>query len=628
MLKCLTFICFSMGLAVTGSSHTIGVPIVIHGGITSFPKLVGDTPVCPIIYTVGGGGTYCGPTGYITLSDSQIGASYTLLNNGVNTGISQSSPDGGGLGFTGIATSGTYTIQANLSGCLKMMSGSAVVSINPEPGVPIVNDLNICSGTPTILSGTPGSNGNTIQWYNSSWTYLGTGTSFTASNQSTAATYYARSYNTSTTCLSTTYGTINTTIVQPPTAWPIGGGSACTGSSMPSVILKCVGAPPYTIVYSNGTSNTTVSNNSSYTITNPAVGTYSLVSVQDNSGCYATSLGGSVNVSALPLPTGTTSGGGAVCLGNAMPTVGFNFTGATPFQFSYTDGTTTFGPTSVSGTSYSKTSAPAGSYRITALSDNNGCSANNLPTATTNVVVNPLPPQPFDASVAGWTLGTGSVLLSALATQPGDILHWYASVSGGTSLQTGSNYTASGVNSDLTFYVDETDALGCISNRTGILAKYFAAISPNSVRQEAIRTGGITQDNQISALTTSQKTTKISFMDGLSRTNQVQGLQTSPSGKDVIQPIQYDQYGRSPKAFLPYTKTSAGGIFSTTFSADQLSFYNAPSDKVADDSAPFSIAAYEDSPLGRMKEQGGAGAAWVDAQGPSDSALYRVSTNR
>lgn len=112
----------------------------------------------PTQYTVGGGGTSCGNIpGDVTLSNSQTGYTYELYLNGTQTGYVLAGFSGSSLNFTGITTSGTYTIFGYYTpqpGCGRLMTGSAVYTINPIPAVSISVSPTpaSCDGDPVTLT--------------------------------------------------------------------------------------------------------------------------------------------------------------------------------------------------------------------------------------------------------------------------------------------------------------------------------------------------------------------------------------------------------------------------------------------------------------------------------------------
>ncbi|MER0442923.1 hypothetical protein ABR854_25805, partial [Emticicia sp. W12TSBA100-4] len=93
-----------------------------------------------------------------------------------------------------------------------------------------------------------------------------------------------------------------------------------------------------------------------------------------------------------------------------------------------------------------------GIYTVTVTSSA-GCSA----TATASVVVNIIPAAP--TSVGGNRCGTGSVTMTASGCSGGTI-SWYSSLTGGTALVTGTNYTTPSISTTTTYYL-ECSLNGC-----------------------------------------------------------------------------------------------------------------------------------------------------------------------
>jgi len=83
----------------------------------------------------------------------------------------------------------------------------------------------------------------------------------------------------------------------------------------------------------------------------------------------------------------------------------------------------------------------------------------------------------------------------------------------------------------------------------------------------------------------------------------------SPSEKDIVQPIVYDQSGLESVKYLPYVKTKSDGCFAAEAVADQSSFYQ-NINRVAHDTAPYSVTVFEKNPLNRVLKQGAPGVAW------------------
>jgi len=106
----------------------------------------------------------------------------------------------------------------------------------------------------------------------------------------------------------------------------------------------------------------------------------------------------------------------------------------------------------------------------------------------------------------------------------------------------------------------------------------------------------------------------VDYFDGLGRPVQSISIKGSPAGKDIIQPIVYDQYGREAIKYLPYTadQSISGTIGERIGYNDVLnqqeSFYNVlyPSEGLY----AKGETKFDSSPLNRIMEQGSPGLPW------------------
>ncbi|HRY33874.1 MAG TPA: hypothetical protein P5531_12980, partial [Bacteroidales bacterium] len=89
----------------------------------------------PIAFDVSGGGDICpGGQADVSLSGSEAGVTYTLLFEGISTGLSLAGT-GNPITFTGLQDAGTYTVEGtNICGTTPM-NGQAVISLLPLPAV-------------------------------------------------------------------------------------------------------------------------------------------------------------------------------------------------------------------------------------------------------------------------------------------------------------------------------------------------------------------------------------------------------------------------------------------------------------------------------------------------------------
>ncbi|MBW7674751.1 DUF6443 domain-containing protein [Chryseobacterium chendengshani] len=110
-------------------------------------------------------------------------------------------------------------------------------------------------------------------------------------------------------------------------------------------------------------------------------------------------------------------------------------------------------------------------------------------------------------------------------------------------------------------------------------------------------------------VTTSSSTAKqiqaVQYFDGLGRPKQVVNVKASPLGKDVVTHIEYDQFGRQAKDYLPVPQsgTQYGGIYTSPLSNASTQY---GSEKI------YAEKILESSPLDRIQQQIQVGTAWAN----------------
>lgn len=115
------------------------------------------------------------------------------------------------------------------------------------------------------------------------------------------------------------------------------------------------------------------------------------------------------------------------------------------------------------------------------------------------------------------------------------------------------------------------------------------------------------------------------YFDGLGRSSQNISVGASPSQKDIIQIIDYDEFGREKEKFMPFTAESSGGFMAQT-EAKELNkdfyhgFFQDEEDKFT------AITDFEPSPLNRPLRQGSPGLDWQLEQGHVQTFSYETNS--
>jgi RHS repeat-associated protein len=113
--------------------------------------------------------------------------------------------------------------------------------------------------------------------------------------------------------------------------------------------------------------------------------------------------------------------------------------------------------------------------------------------------------------------------------------------------------------------------------------------------------------------TTCEVIKSVEYFDGLGRPIQVVKTKASQLGKDIVQIMSYDEFGREDKSYLPYASMSGpndGSFKSSAMNAQYDFYYPAPLSGITPNAFAYAKKVFEQSPLNRIIEQGGEGAVW------------------
>lgn len=289
-------------------------------------------------------------------------------------------------------------------------------------------------------------------------------------------------------------------------------------------------------------------------------------------------------------------------------------------------------------TSSTYTVTEGGVYTV-AIS-NSGCAAGPA-TAPVTIAINQLPTAGISPSVITVTRPNNSVTISGTASDPdGSVAStvWTQSSGPNTATLSGTNTLVLNVSNlvvgTYTFKLTVTDDTGESVTATVTVNAVYPPNNYNWIKETVVQVPGQTTDAQVTALTVpqKQKTEMWQYFDGLGRPMQTVSTQASPLLADVVTPIAYDALGREAVKYLPYVSGNTGSYkdnflpashanYATTSNA-QYQFYQNTA-KVSIDAKPYAETRFEPSPLNRVLEQGGPGAAWQ----PDVSDSY-TSTDR
>jgi RHS repeat-associated protein len=94
----------------------------------------------------------------------------------------------------------------------------------------------------------------------------------------------------------------------------------------------------------------------------------------------------------------------------------------------------------------------------------------------------------------------------------------------------------------------------------------------------------------------------VTYLDGIGRPTHKIAVEASPNGNDIVQPIVYDNMGRSSTSYLPYTVNNEGKSIDNPSGKSEVFYNNVPAG-VTGDTKTTAFTDYEKSPIGRVLSQ-------------------------
>lgn len=326
------------GVSPYSVTYNNGGPPVVVNGITSSPYVFTVTPVAASTYTV-----------------TNVSASCAGTVNGSTAVVPESPPDA--------IISGTQTT------CI---SAGAVLTVN-------------FTGTgPFSLVYSDGANNYTLN------NITANPHTWTVNPGSTQKTYQLVSLTGA--CSGTVSGSAVVDVQARPVAVLSTPSGLCTGSTT-QFSVQLSGTGPWDVTYTDGTNNYSengiVSSPYAWTVSPSATTTWQLVSVVDQF-CSGNVLANPAVVYVSPAPSVTFSGNATIC-GGGSTNLSISPSGAAPFTFIYTDGTTNYSITGINGdTTIIVTPSDTTLYHAVSLSSL-GCAASSVDSVIVNVIPAPSP---------------------------------------------------------------------------------------------------------------------------------------------------------------------------------------------------------------------------------------------
>jgi RHS repeat-associated protein len=250
-----------------------------------------------------------------------------------------------------------------------------------------------------------------------------------------------------------------------------------------------------------------------------------------------------------------------------------------------------------------------------------------------SIEINYVPPVPLPPTAGTQHCHTVEILPTEPVIAPFYRYYWQ-SEENGTDMSKPAVTLATGViplpvTESGTYYIRSVNDIGCWSASSAVSVTLepsmncFEGQDMNYIVSNTILASGIRNEADILSLPVESNSQSIIYFDGLNRPIQRVETFASPTRQDLVQIIAYDQLGREAKGYLPFTDGS-NGRYKQQAESGQLLFYQNPSNAVTN--FPFGEKVFENSPLGKLKEQSSPGEAWRLGGGHTLKTSERFNT--
>ncbi|GAB3769569.1 hypothetical protein GCM10028818_05820 [Spirosoma horti] len=358
----------------------------------------------------------------------------------------------------------SYSVSQTVDGCEGPKATLNVVVI-PKPVAPTVtSSLTICQAAPTITLSATATSGNTLLWYTNPTGGASSATAPTPPTSDSGTTSYYVTQTDANGCESDR-ASISFTVKRKPAAPGTAPVSFCSNQVTPLTATFEAGTIPNWYGTNSAGTPTTTPTTPSTAVIGQAVPYY--VS-QTLNGCESTLASIAVTINALPVAPSVSSTPVTYCQdATAAPLSATASSGGSLNWYTTSTGGVA-SPTAL--VPQTNSSLPPTTLYYVSQTNTNGCEG---PRATLAVTINPKPDKPTVVSSLSYCQNTTAQPLTATGAS-GNTLHWYTSSTGGPGSTTAPVPPTSDAQTPITYYVSQTNANGCESDRAGITVTIIA----------------------------------------------------------------------------------------------------------------------------------------------------------